>query len=69
MGLAKQLAQGATAAFGSVKQLIASSSTESLESQMAMEAELIAANAEGIDGQEGINAFLAKRQPAFKGKR
>ncbi|BFM15310.1 enoyl-CoA hydratase-related protein [Maricurvus nonylphenolicus] len=69
MDLAKQLTKGATAAFGSVKQLIASSSTESLESQMALEAELIAANSEGIDGQEGINAFLEKRQAAFKGKR
>lgn len=69
MALAKQLTQGATAAFGSVKQLIAASSTESLESQMALEAELIAANAEGIDGQEGINAFLEKRQANFQGKR
>ncbi len=69
MALAQQLTQGATAAFGSVKQLITSSSTQSLESQMAMEAELIAANSIGIDGQEGISAFLEKRKANFQGKR
>jgi len=69
MELAQQLAQGPTAAFGSVKQLITASSTQSLESQMAREAELIAANAIGADGQEGISAFLNKRKADFKGKR
>ncbi|NIB45158.1 enoyl-CoA hydratase [Pseudomaricurvus alkylphenolicus] len=68
MTLAKQLAQGPTASFGSVKQLIAASSTESLESQMALEAELIGENSVGTDGQEGIRAFVEKRKAEFKGK-
>jgi len=69
MALAQQLAQGPTAAYGDVKRLITSSSTESLETQLALEAELIAANSVGSDGQEGMNAFLEKRKPAFKGQR
>ncbi|NIB39815.1 enoyl-CoA hydratase [Pseudomaricurvus alkylphenolicus] len=67
--LAQQLAAGPSKAFGSVKQLIQRSSTESLESQMALEAEMIASNAGGEDGQEGINAFLEKRRAEFKGRR
>ncbi len=67
--LAKTLAKGPTQAFSSVKHLINRSSTESLETQMSLEAEMIGANAAGIDGQEGINAFLTKRKPVFKGQR
>jgi len=69
MALAAQLAAGPSKSFGSVKRLINSSSTEPLESQMAAEAEHIAMNAEGIDGQEGISAFLEKRRAEFRGLR
>lgn len=68
MALAKQLAAGPTKSFGSVKRLIGSSSTQTLESQMAAEAQHIAKNAAGVDGQEGIAAFLEKRRAEFKGK-
>ncbi len=69
LALAKQLASGPSKSFGSVKRLINSSSTETLESQMAAEAEHIAMNAAGNDGQEGISAFLEKRPATFSGKR
>lgn len=69
MQLANQLAAGPSKAFGSVKRLVSTSSTETLESQMALEAEQIALNSEGVDGQEGINAFLEKRRAEFKGRR
>lgn len=65
--LAKSIALGATNAFGSVKSLVLSSFSESLESQMVLEAEALGRNAMSRDGQEGIQAFLNKRQPKFNG--
>jgi 2-(1,2-epoxy-1,2-dihydrophenyl)acetyl-CoA isomerase len=67
LALAKSIAQGPTNAFASVKSLVLSSFNESLESQMVLEVEAIARNAMSKDGQEGIQAFLEKRQPEFKG--
>jgi 2-(1,2-epoxy-1,2-dihydrophenyl)acetyl-CoA isomerase len=63
--LAKSIARGPTNAFGSVKSLVLSGFHESLESQMALEVEAIVRNAMSKDGQEGIHAFLDKRQPKF----
>ncbi len=66
--LAEELAAGPTKAFGSVKQLVRSSSTETLESQMELEAQLVSRNAAGNDGRKGINAFLNKQRPEFTGE-
>jgi 2-(1,2-epoxy-1,2-dihydrophenyl)acetyl-CoA isomerase len=66
--LARQLASGATRAFGTVKSLLASTFSESLETQMELEARGIAAMAGGSDGREGIAAFVAKRAPKFSGR-
>jgi 2-(1,2-epoxy-1,2-dihydrophenyl)acetyl-CoA isomerase len=66
--VAEDFAIGPTKAYGSVKTLVRSSSTESLESQMEAESQHIARNASGADGREGIDAFLAKRAPEFKGR-
>lgn len=65
--LATELAAGPTQAFGSVKTLLSASSTQSLDTQMALEAEHIATNASTADGREGLAAFLAKRKAEFKG--
>ena len=67
LAMAKSIAQGATNAFASVKSLVLSSFSESLESQMVLEVEALARNAMSKDGQEGIQSFLEKRQPEFKG--
>ena len=67
MKLAKAMSQGPTNAFGSVKTLLLSSYTESLESQMALESASIAKNSISQDGKEGIAAFMEKRRPDFKG--
>ena len=65
--LAAQLAQGPTRAYGKVKELLLSSASESLETQMELEGRAIADSARTADGREGITAFLAKRAPEFSG--
>ena len=66
-GLAQRLASGPTAAFAAVKTLLNGTFDQTLESQMELEARSIAGLVAGGDGQEGINAFLEKRKPVFKG--
>jgi 2-(1,2-epoxy-1,2-dihydrophenyl)acetyl-CoA isomerase len=66
--LARELAAGATRAYGTTKRLVLGSASESLETQMELEAEGIAAAAATRDGREGIAAFLAKRAPGFVGE-
>lgn len=65
--LAQRLASGPTAAFAAVKTLLNGTFDQTLESQMELEARSIAGLAAGADGREGINAFLEKRKPVFKG--
>jgi 2-(1,2-epoxy-1,2-dihydrophenyl)acetyl-CoA isomerase len=50
-----------------VKKLLATSFQESLETQMELEARGIAEMAGTADGREGIDAFLSKRAPGFRG--
>jgi len=64
-GLAKQLAEGSTGAYGGVKKMLAVSFDNGLETQMEVESQQIASAAASADGQEGINAFIAKRKPNF----
>jgi 2-(1,2-epoxy-1,2-dihydrophenyl)acetyl-CoA isomerase len=66
--IAKKWAKGPTQSFGESKRLILSGATESLESQMERESRAISAMAGTPDGREGLAAFLAKRNPVFKGK-
>ena len=66
--LAATLAHGATRAFGAAKRLLHHSMSESLETQMELEAQAIAEQARGADAREGIAAFVAKRAPQFAGK-
>ena len=62
--LGEQLAEGASAALGATKRLIAHS-LGALESQMVLESETIARHAVGEEGREGVSAFLEKRRPRF----
>ena len=66
--LAKQLAQGPTVAFGTVKKLLQCSFNNGLETQLDLEAQSIAAMTQLNDGREGITAFMEKRAPVFKGQ-
>ena len=67
--VARQLAAGPTAAYASARRLLWSSLGDAPETHMEIEGREIAANAVGIDGTEGIAAFVAKRAPAFRGTR
>jgi 2-(1,2-epoxy-1,2-dihydrophenyl)acetyl-CoA isomerase len=67
LALAKQLASGATGALGAAKRLLHHSSSESLETQMELEAQAIAERARTADAREGIAAFIAKRPANFRG--
>jgi 2-(1,2-epoxy-1,2-dihydrophenyl)acetyl-CoA isomerase len=64
--LARQLAAGPTRAFGASKRLLQLGWTESLETQMAHETRSISEAARGPEGQEGMRAFLEKREPKFE---
>jgi 2-(1,2-epoxy-1,2-dihydrophenyl)acetyl-CoA isomerase len=66
--LAAQLASGPTQAYGRAKALFYSSTSETLETQMEHEAQLIAASGRTADFREGVLAFAAKRQPTFQGR-
>ena len=66
--LAATFAAGPTRAFGGTKRLLATSFEQSMEAQMEDETRTIAALAQTEDGREGLDAFLNKRKPVFKGQ-
>ncbi len=66
--LAKRLAAGPTHAYGNAKKLFNASLTNSIESHLQMEGELIADSMATDDHEEGVRAFLAKRKPTFTGR-
>ncbi len=68
-GLARELAQGPTKAFGGAKRLFHQSTWESLETQMELEAQANAAAGHTQDFAAGVTAFAEKNpQPTFPGR-
>ncbi|HET9489373.1 MAG TPA: enoyl-CoA hydratase-related protein [Methylomirabilota bacterium] len=66
--LARELAQGPTRAFGAAKRLFHQATSESLETQMELEAQAIAASGRTEDFREGVTAFANKKTPTFRGR-
>lgn len=66
--VAEILSQGATKAFWLTKQLINESFSNTLEQQLEREMEIQAEAGASADFAEGVQAFLEKRKPEFKGK-
>ena len=66
--LARELAQGPSKAFGAAKRLFHQSTWESLETQMELEAQAIAASGHTEDFQNGVTAFAQKKTPTFQGR-
>ncbi|MDC2963554.1 enoyl-CoA hydratase-related protein [Gammaproteobacteria bacterium] len=66
--LAEEFACGPTLAYGKVKNLLNASFDNGLETQMELETRGISDMARSSDGRKGIQAFLNKRKPNFKGK-
>jgi 2-(1,2-epoxy-1,2-dihydrophenyl)acetyl-CoA isomerase len=67
--LARELAQGPTKAFGGAKRLFHQSTWESLETQMELEAQAIAASGHTEDFAAGVTAFSQKKPPPpFQGR-
>lgn len=65
--LAAQFASGPTKAFGGAKRLLETAYSESLETQLDKETRSIAAMMRTHDGPHGIESFLAKQKPSYRG--
>jgi 2-(1,2-epoxy-1,2-dihydrophenyl)acetyl-CoA isomerase len=63
-----KLAQMPTKALGMTKRLLNQSMTNDLTSQLELEGELQIEAAESQDYAEGVDAFVNKRKPVFKGR-
>ena len=57
-----------TRAVWETKRLLDAAETSTLEDQLAREAQLQAAAVQSDDFREGVQAFLEKREPSFKGR-
>lgn len=66
--LAASMAQMPTFGLGLTKRAVNRSFTNDLTTQLALEEELQTIAGQSHDFKEGVNAFLEKRKPVFKGK-
>jgi 2-(1,2-epoxy-1,2-dihydrophenyl)acetyl-CoA isomerase len=67
LGLARRLAAGPTRAYAEIKQALARGAVSSLDAALAAEAAAQARLGTTEDHRGAVEAFLAKRRPAFEG--
>ena len=68
MAMAKKFASGPTKAFGRAKRLMQTAFSDQMEAQLEKETRGIASMMKTHDGPHGLEAFLNKQQPEFKGE-
>ena len=68
MKLAKTFADGPTKAYGSTKRLLQTAYSDPMESQLEKETQGIAGMMTTHDGPHGLEAFLNKQKPVFRGE-
>ncbi len=68
VSVARNFAAGPTKAFGRLKRLLQTAYSDPMESQLEKETQAIAWTMTTEDGPHGIESFLEKRKPEFKGR-
>lgn len=66
--VAERLAQGPTFGYAMTKKALLVSGTNDLAAQLDLERDLMSACGRSEDYREGVQAFLEKRQPRFRGR-
>jgi len=66
--MAQTLAQGPTKSFGRLKRILQSAFSDPMEAQLEKETQGIAWTMTTHDGPHGLESFLEKKQPKFKGR-
>lgn len=66
-GMAKRLAQGPTKTYTMIKKALRASPSNDLQSQLTLEAQYQGELGKTHDFAEGVQAFLQKRMPVYKG--
>jgi 2-(1,2-epoxy-1,2-dihydrophenyl)acetyl-CoA isomerase len=68
MALARHLATQPTIGLGLIKRALLASAANDLDAQLDLERDLQRAAGRTEDYREGVAAFMAKRQPRFRGR-
>lgn len=66
--IARQFAQGPTAAYGEIRRLMTTAASEALDAQLEREAQGLARISGTVDAREGLSAFGEKRKAVFTGR-